>query len=651
LRIYRETSVFPHLKFISWITFSLFLLNAVSTTSLVPIRTYRGLTDAWPCSLHGLTTKIRTSKRRWFVNSNAVSLLHYRRYTARNGRTMTFHSTNMGGIDEYDDMELWQAGNVEEDMDNLEKAIMYLNADENRYHEERFEALDYFAQQRHPVALHIRQMILQPMIGSYMLALSFRWLLNQTSKNNLLRLRSLWCIRCTHALSMAHFWSLVVIAPTFLLCFMLYRTQRSNTVSPDQKDSYTESFSNVPYLTTRVSSTKDTRISSSTSDYVRCILDQWLSCVLGLIVVALTSFVRYRGTRAPLSTLLSIQIITRWSVIAALHQYQSLWFTLFRKKQPLPLNWPVWITRMLTENQSLIFYTGLDGALLSLSFPSISRWYVPGMMVTSILWCAVVLTENWIQRGSETANVTDQRKRRLLTEKILSQLPPLVSRVFGSACCVWIWYHRQNLCNFFQRLVAGICKKSLPAWHIPWHNVAWVVSAGVALVGPVCHLVAAYRLFCVSFMHNASLTLDSDQFRQAIFVNTDSPDQMDVGKSTWRWRYRLKWRVPQRIHVVLDQRWKKFWYWLFLQGSVSEKLRQENQRLIRGANVKSRGLSILQRVASESRAYSSYGQNRTQWKIQAMDKIAKKHQDDYDRGTFDVSEKFASRVGIVCEPQ
>jgi hypothetical protein len=48
----------------------------------------------------------------------------YRRYTARNGRTMTFLGTNMGGIDEYDDMELWQAGNMEEDMDNLEKAIM-----------------------------------------------------------------------------------------------------------------------------------------------------------------------------------------------------------------------------------------------------------------------------------------------------------------------------------------------------------------------------------------------------------------------------------------------------------------------------------------------------------------------------------------------
>jgi hypothetical protein len=190
---------------------------------------------------------------------------------------------------------------------------MYLNTDENRYHEERFEALDYFAQQRHPVALHIRQMILQPMIGSYMLALSFRRLLNQTSKRNLLRLGSLWCIRCTHALSMVHFWSLVVIAPTFLLCFMLYRTRRSNTVSPDQKDSYTESFSNVPYLTTRVSSTKDTRISSSTSDYVRYILDQWFSCVLGLIVVALTkilsSYVRYRGSLAPLSTLLSVQIM------------------------------------------------------------------------------------------------------------------------------------------------------------------------------------------------------------------------------------------------------------------------------------------------------------------------------------------------------
>jgi hypothetical protein len=152
-------------------------------------------------------------------------------------------------------------------------------------------------------------MILQPMIGSYMLALSFRWLLNQTSKRNLLRLGSLWCIRCTHAVSMVHFWSLVVIAPTFLLCVMLYRTRRSNTVSPNRKDSDTESFSNVPYLTTRVSSTKDTRISSSTSDYVRCILDQWLSCVLGLIVVALPSFVRYRGSRAPLSTLLSVQIM------------------------------------------------------------------------------------------------------------------------------------------------------------------------------------------------------------------------------------------------------------------------------------------------------------------------------------------------------
>jgi hypothetical protein len=531
----------------------------------------------------------------------------------RNRLSILFSSTVL--THDFDNMELWQAGDLEEDLKNLEMALTHLNADQNRYHDERLEALDYFAQSRRPIALHIRRFILEPLIWSLLLSFTMQ------------RLR---LVRPFRIVSLVQFWSASVMAPCILLCLIIRIKTKSKVETSCPDASETEYYQNLSYLTKSSkfwSAPEDLRRSDSTSDYVQCLLEQWVSCILGGIVAGVSwlAITLVQPVRFRTNVVLFVQMITRFGIIASLHQYPPLWFALNRKQQPHPLNWPVWATQQLIRNQWFKLCATVDVALLALSYPSIYRCYVPAIALTTTLWCFAVQSERWINDSKGNTDASLRTTRRGILENRMHQLARIVQPLSVSACLLWMWYFSQSIVDFAQRFLESLTTTRFSSFiGMFGYKLAAGACLLIALVGPICHITAVSKLFQASFMHNASLSMDPDLFRKSV--------------SAWRWRYCLKWREPKRIGVVLEQWWNRFWYWLFLKGSVDEKLQQESEKLLRGgSSVQSRGLSVWQRVATEPSTYS--GMDRTQWKTKAMERIARKHQYDYDRGSFDVSDQ------------
>jgi hypothetical protein len=142
-----------------------------------------------------------------------------------------------------------------------------------------------------------------------------------------------------------------------------------------------------------------------------------------------------------------------------------------------------------------------------------------------------------------------------------------------------------------------------------------------ALALPVVHLLAWTRICQVVYTHNLSLSLDPQDFQKKF-----------NGKGIHQWRFKLRWRTPQRIRIAFNE-WKgRFWYWLFFSGSVQDRLRREYnpRRLNRARNKDS---TIWEKVKNDNREF----RERSTWKTKAMDQLAAKHERDYGNKTFEVS--------------
>jgi hypothetical protein len=123
----------------------------------------------------------------------------------------------------------------------------------------------------------------------------------------------------------------------------------------------------------------------------------------------------------------------------------------------------------------------------------------------------------------------------------------------------------------------------------------------------------------------------------------------------FQWRYRWEWRTPQRLLPTLQRMIRQGWHNFLVAGSVQDQLIQEfrnrNKREIR-----ERGLTIWQRLEQEEKEKAATWKrnhqldddddatnmkprfvDRSQWKANAMEQMAAKHQSDYERGVYEVS--------------
>lgn len=500
------------------------------------------------------------------------------------------NDTNEDGDEDY-----WKAGDVYRDLDRLEQAINFANAEQNLAHQERLETLNFIAEQRRPILPDIVQYIIRPISLSLILTIVLLQTRTGPTMSRILKFAS-----------SVHFWGLVVAAPLLFLC-MKRITTKSDPVPTDLKRLDPQYYS---YLTTI--DWEDPK--TSCRDVVLCLLEQWSSAVIG---IALTH--QLIGNENQILPWI-VRIVVRHGAYAALHQYPKLWYELIQKGQPRPIQSSTYFLQTLVRVHMLPWFVAIDSAIL---FATV---FGSGMLY----WSHIGLGYSVGLGTAALAAVTTQlmTPRHPILVQLVERRPPIRAMI-KAFLLVWIMNRRQNIWTAIQRTVFVFQNLNWEEYLIffPWRKL-WTGSIfGIALAGPIIHLGAMKRLFRVSYTHGLSLAMDMNDFQRSLSTNEN--DSAIKRQLLWRWK--LVWRDPRRILVTINEYRERFWYWFLFSGSVAEKLRIVEQEGRKHEEAASNKLKILQRVAEDrKRNPDAPLPDRTKWKQNAMNALAERHQKDYE---------------------
>lgn len=141
---------------------------------------------------------------------------------------------------------------------------------------------------------------------------------------------------------------------------------------------------------------------------------------------------------------------------------------------------------------------------------------------------------------------------------------------------------------------------------------------------PCIHLRLLLKQFRIVYTHDLSLSARPEIFKKQLGNVAEMEQRM-------KWRFRIEWRNEKRLKPLLKE-WLSGWdYWLFVKGTVREQL--ENEKIERLKQDLRKGNMVWEKVEADGLPKS----NRHRWKADAMDQIARKHQEDYEKKTFEVS--------------
>lgn len=543
-----------------------------------------------------------------------------------------------------DDTNQWQPGNMERDFDRLEQAIAFTNADQNLQHQERIETLNYIAQQRRPISPDLAMYVLSPLMASFALAIIF----NHIDDSHGLGRQFL--VKGAQYVSILHFWSMVILVPVFFLLVKQGMDRRrvgdseaddGNLKLPSELQGLDSEYLRFVTLGSQQLDGNLPPSTTSTRDHVQCLLEQWTSAILGVAIFAPCWCKSSHG-----SLLWLVQCTTRLGVLASLRQYHGLWFALIRRKQPRPLPFQVVAMQSLTRLQFAPWFTALDLALLC-----VMPWpRLPWSTVCQFYGSAIVCT-GLATMATRKPNRLAKYKENVVTRQIQKLRPPPIDLMVRAAGIGWLWKHRLSTLEYCQLSLDGLSKISFLEFcvYFPWFRFVKCMGISMALLGPLCHILAFRRLLRVRYTHGVSMAADMARFDQVenedeLISNTNSTCARSNKNGGWPpeqkgWRYWLTWREPKRIRVTLDQVFGGFWHWFLFSGSVEDKLRKEYRGKFQ-SEIKRRGLTVLQRVAEDQANLRSPAiADRSLWKQNAMIKIAEDHQNSYDLKSFDVSAK------------
>jgi hypothetical protein len=508
--------------------------------------------------------------------------------------------------------DTWTAGNVEEDFRNLEQAIAMSLADQTLQQQERLQLLDHFATQRRPFRDDVRSNVLAPLLASFLLM-------------SLVRTLPLQLLRFAGAVCDVHFWTVYVAAPTLLLAIVSFRNHAKSNQDPQSPPS--------PFRTVRESGAGARRYSipgepqlsvfgeeASTepalADPVLCLLEQWCSASLGMLVAA--PLLLQQATDRRITS--ALFLMTKAAVFVSLHQFPMLYYQAFRPDQTRPIAFRGWAVACLAKARLLPWCVVPDLVRLGLS------WSWPQVAVSHAVVAAAVVG---------IAYAAPQRLSGDLPRPLLPR-PRLLVTTLAAA---WAARNSHSLRTALSRLVsrtALVVSSRGQAWDAA-RTLLVPLAILLASIGPCVHLAAYRRLVRVSRCDGLSLADWHDSGSRPL--NPSTAARHDARK-VWRWR--LHWREPRRVLDVARQWRDDFFYWLFLSGSVQEKLRREldSKRLgTRKGPAHRQGLAVLQRMARDRAAEAEFGippADRTQWKQAAMDRLARVHKKNYERNNIEV---------------
>jgi hypothetical protein len=492
----------------------------------------------------------------------------------------------------------WEAGDVYKDLGLLETAINYSNAEPNLVHMERMEKLQHFAKQRRPLIPDIRKFVLTPVaLASVLSAL----LQNQKTKI---------AAKTITACFDLHFWMAMIVSPLLLLLFKKMTAPPPEPMPEEMVDLAPE------YLSFITTDWEDSDVSCK--DHSLFLLEYWSSSVVGMAIVGLLGrLIKFPNHRVVWLWFSCAQLLTRLGAIASLHQYPKQLYELQRSKQPRPLSLFPAILQPLVRNVFLLAPFGVASDLAKILVHLQKESLVSLYVTISLLMFGTSL------------RMVDQDPLSFGKLKEKSSAGKLLYTAAISA----IW--RKPLRNL-----------ALDLRRFPFHSLAqqfrrvpFVVlftgvastSIGVApIISPLIHLNAIRSILRVIYTHDLSLAMDERAFKANLDDESEQTKRMT-------WRYRLIWREPKRLGQLVNG-WKENWaYWWLVEGGVTEQLARDVQEERRKDVMQDRTVwNRIEKDIAENRDYAFVG-DRDQWKKDAMERIAKEHQKDYDSNAFDVS--------------
>ena len=246
-------------------------------------------------------------------------------------------------VNPQEELSMWEDSDPHKDLDRLEYAINLANAEQNLQHAERLETLNYMARQRRLLFPDVAKFLVAPLVGALIIA--------RCRTIPFTRPMTMLLTRCIDF----HFWSLVVISPILLL--LAKRVSTTHKKMPPVPNE-------VRFMSPALRSLIDFEWEDpkkSCKDYVLCLLEFWVSSVLGLAlvssIVGISSVpIKYRLVRFWMS---SAQALTRVAALASLYQYSGQLFQLEREQQPRPKTWFVSILQPLIQNMRLAAPLGI----------------------------------------------------------------------------------------------------------------------------------------------------------------------------------------------------------------------------------------------------------------------------------------------------
>ncbi|KAI2506472.1 hypothetical protein MHU86_7987 [Fragilaria crotonensis] len=377
--------------------------------------------------------------------------------------------------------------------------------------------------------------------------------------------------------SRVEFWAIVVAAPIRLLWLANLCTpspptlQMHEEVLPPRRARGL--YSTIVQL--------DPPESRSSRDTVLSLSEYWVSAVTGTAVLGIWfTFLQTAQTYSRLWPW--IRFATRLGAIASLHQYPTLLYDL--RNQVRPQNRFESSLLQLSNRMLQFSLVGLTSDLSEMMMLTSPRVVLSGLCLSLITLCDVRRTI-----ASSDASTVQGVILGLIT-RILAFVPYMVSG--------WLLWHCVN--------------KKVKVLQL-WVLFPMIISSSV----PLLHIVAALRLVRIKKTHNLSLASKDIKFVS---------DPKALQKVT-KWRYRLNWRQPsmrlaKAIMTVVDD----CMYKLFFEGGVPDKFlelsKRQFQRDTKDLEEKVQELDQVDPMDSSS------------WKQDAMENLAREHQQDYDNGSY-----------------
>ena len=378
--------------------------------------------------------------------------------------------------------------------------------------------------------------------------------------------------------SRAEFWTIVVAAPIRLF-WLASRCTPSATRLRNDKVILPPRRARGLYSTLVQLDPPESRSSRET---VLSLSEYWVSAVIGTAVLGIWFAVTQTGqTYSRLWPL--IRFATRLGAIASLHQYPMLLYDL--RTQVRPQNRFESSLQQLSNRMLTLSLVGLTLDLSEMIMLTSPRVVVLGLCLSLITLCDMRRMVASSDASTMQGVILD------LITKISALVPFMLS-------CRLLWHSLYNK------------EKVLQLWGV----FPMIITSSV----PLLHVVSALRLVRINKTHNLSLANQD--------IKYVSKDAKALQKVTI-WRYRLDWRQPsmrlaKAVMTVVDD----FVYKLFFEGGVPDKFLESSKRQIQ------RDTKDLEKKVQELDQMDPM--DSSTWKQDAMENLAREHQQDYDNGSY-----------------